>query len=790
MDNLSQTSSYWNWRFWPAINTIYAELFNVSPVEVPYSNLWRPTSYFLETRWSYREVRETRDWIWYSADNKLDYFITDCKLIYDDMCDETTWKLYVSYTNRLKTDKIIGYYKYKNWQLYDFQSRDFIDSSTTACNNDKLTVVNYVRDEIVTPKCVGAYGWEELKFYEENQIVDNVTMQWFLWLEQFDDSKTITHNDHEIKNFYDFMTYTWVEVWSYVFVHGSWNQEWDGACGQVRQIIGIDELGLKLKLSSAWLWLKDVWYWETTIRWKNIEVTFFKDWWETIFFADATWLKLLSEWEDRRLHAITICDYWVSMWAERFVVDTNIYDNIPVVLYSNWYIAYGRDWYNKFFFSTDQTNYVGKDKIWLTSWRWVMLVFGKRSIDVWVWDDNRKIIIYTQSNVVWIHNKWCYWEYEWSIVFLSSEQRIRLLSIQIKATTWHNMLEYEDIGWYIQSRLDKVREWDDLYLDTYDNELKIFQQTKTVLDNFYNDCTRIYFYNKKWKVWYEHLTYSLLRGNYKNFYYGSWIVVYTKYLENGDIATEDEFYTKDSSIDSAWKYAQRWEDIPTKISWYVNENEYGNWQQASDWSNLDLLRIIKPKSMNVLLWAWLYWPNFKINITNYRFWYWTVLELKDIYKKNKRFEDINYISWWSEPEPTECIEADVSDDRVFTESCESKFSLSDVERQPFIWQNQTTPYERWRDKIKVNDIGICVDWWKFKYSWCYPIYINFNETQSPSELVKVEIVGVGDSISFWWAIMELNTFPLDYKGTDWEYTLNFEDDCPKKFLHKPNNCFT
>lgn len=782
MDNLSQTSSYWNWRFWPAINTVYAELFNVDPVDVPYSNLWRPTSYFLETRWSYRERRESRDWI--SMNEDEDFTITDCKLIYDDDCEQTSWKLYCSYVNRHKTKRKICYYKYDNWQLTNWTPYRVLDCNTTKCNNNNLNVINYVKWWI-------PFWWtQKLEFYEENQIVDWVTVEWFLGLEQFDKSETIYYNNYEIHNFRDMFTYTPIKIGWYVFVNSSGNGEYDGFCWQVRQILWVNELWTKLLLSSPWLWFKDIESWKSSRKWGNIEVSFFKEWGETIWYSDATWLKLLSESDDWNLKWITICDYWISMWAERNVVDINVYDNIPVILYSNWYISYGMEWYNKFFLR-DANNYVGKDKIWLISWRWILLILWKRNIDVWLRDENRNISIYTQSTNVWLYNQWCIWEYEWSIVFLSSENKPRLLSMKIKATTWHNMLEYEDIGWYIQSRLDKVREWDELYIDTYDNELKIFQQTKTVLDNAYNDCTRIYFYNKKWKVWYEHLTYSLIKGNYKNFYYWSWIIAYTKYLNNWDIATEDWYYRKDTSIDWLWQYKQNHEPIKTKICWYVNENEYWNWQQASDGWNLDLLRIIKPKSMNILLWRWLYWPWFKVNVINYRFGYATVLELKDIYKKNKWFEDINNISDGREPTPTECIEADVSDDRVFEESCDSTISLFDVERQPFVWTTQNNYfYEEWFYKLRVNDLGICVNWWEYKYSWCYPIYINFNETQSPSELVKVEIVGSWDSISFWWAIMELNTFPLDYKGADWEYTLNFEDDCPKKFLHKPNNCFT
>lgn len=782
-DNLSETSSYWNWRFWPAINTVYAELFNVEPIEVPYSNLWRPTSFFLQTRWSYRERRESRDWI--SMNEDEDYTISDCKMIYDDECKNTTWKLYVSYVNRLKTKRKICYYNYENWQLTNRTPHRILDCTTTECNNNNLNVINYVKWEIpFMPN-------SNLHFYEENHIVDNVVTEWYLWLEEFDKSQIIHYWDYELHNFKDVLTYSGLKIGNYVFVHHSDNGEYDGSCWQVRQIIWVNETWTKLLLSSAWLWLKEIRPWASDTKGGNIEVSFFKEWGETIWYSDATWIKLLVESEEGWFYWMTICDYWISTGAERNVVDINVYDNIPVILYSNWYIAYGMDWYNKFFFSTDKTNYVGKDKIWLISWRWVLLIFWKRTIDVWVWDDNRNIIVYTQSNNVWLYNQGCVWEYEGSIIFLSNEQRIRLLSIKIVATTWHNMLEYEDIGWYVQSRLDKVREWDELYLDTYDNELKIFQQTKTVLDNAYNDCTRIFFFNKKWKIWYEHLTYSLIKGNYNNFYYGSWIVVYTKYLNNGDIATEDFYYRRNNGIDWPRQYQQMHEPIKTKITWYINENEYWNWQQASDGWNLDLLRIIKPKSMNVLFWKWLYWPWFKINVINYKFGYATVLELKDIYKKNKWFEDINYISDGREPKPTECIEADVSDDRVFAENCDSKYSLSDVERQPFVWTSQNNyVYEEWFYKLRVNDLGICVNWWEYKYSWCYPIHINFNETQSPSELVKVEIVGNWDSISFGGAIMELNTYPLDYKGADWEYTLNFENDCPKKFLHKPNNCFT
>lgn len=787
-DNLSQQTSYWNGRFWPAINTIYSKLYNVTPIDVPYSNIGRVSSYFLETRWAYRELIVPRRAanIW----EEDDFFITDVKIIYDDECDKTTWGCYCSYTNKWKTKRKIIKYDYANWQVDWNNPSRTLEMPTNACNNDKLNSINYVKNRLPIPY--------NLHFYEENTTKDWVVVEWYLWLEEFDnqtwfDIELSDWTEKHISDFNEWITYSHLSLWSYVFVNSSENWENDWACWQVRQILSVEESWRKLLLSSPRLWMKEIEEHEYSRKWYNIDISLWKDWGETLFVADATWLKLLYEWydwdDDRYIWWLTICDYWYSIWVERYVVDTDVWDNRPVILYSNWYIVYWDEWYNKFFFTTDNANYVGKEKIGIASWKSVLLIFGKRNIDVWVFWENWHIIIYTQTNNVWLHNKHCYWEYEWSMCFISSELKPRLLAIKIVQKTWNYMLEYEDIGGYIQKDLNMIRDDDIVRIDTMDNELRIFIQTKTVINNYLNDCTRIYLYNKRFQVWYEHFTYSIINGCFKNFFYGSWIIVYTKYLDSWDIPTEDLYYAKRYNSEDPFGLAQERPLIESSIEWYINENEYSNWQQAADWGNLDLFRCIKPKSMNILLWYGRYSKNTKIHIVNYKFWFGSELVIDGLYK-NKWVENISHIANWDKPEIDECMDADLSDDRTYLESCENSTTLSDVEDQPYVWQS-SNGYEQANNRIRLNDNWICVDWWRYNYSWVYPIYINFNETQSPSELVKIEITTEAwDSIAFGWAIVELEVMPYDYKGADWEYTIPFDEDCPKRWIRKPKNCFS
>ena len=779
MDNISNQSSYWNGRFWNTVNLIYSDLYNVTPIDVPYSNMWRVNSYFLETRGAYIEkllTRQLPQTAW--GDEVNDYFITDAKIIWDDKCDKTTWRLRCHCLSSDKTKKKIISYAIKDWQIRYNEFNTLWDGfATSSCISDKLIITNHVRK---IREWWYTYG---IDFYEANYLLDNVTVQGELGCKQFDNWESIGTDSqwNEIVDFYWYLLDSWVQIGDYIFVYSTAGRYDSWVCWQVRQILWIREDGKRLILSSQWMGLPSIKQNETEVRWYNISLWFFEEYGEVPVFCSKEGLHVaVSEYVSYR-----VCDYSIGSWTAD-VVDIDIYNDVLCMLMSSWYIFHWHSWYNKFYITSEDTNYVGADKHSIVSWRNVLLVMWERKIDVAVQQEDGSLFVYTQTNNVGIHNRRAYWEYEGSICLISSERRPRLLAMKIVATTWNQMLEYEDIGWYIQNRLDKLREDENIRVDTYENDLRLYVSMKTVLSSSSNMSTRMYLYDKRRQLWYEHFIYSIILWSLHNFYYGSGIISYSKYDKEWDIITNDIFYVYDADVEQ-YHLRQKWYKIPTKIARYINENEYNNGQVDANGNTLDLFRILSVKSMNILLGTGLYTSNTKIHIINYRHWYGIENIIDKWVKILSMVASGNQPNPWEEQsECSDTLNTDVPDNASYLESCDSVTNLYDTERQKYVGANGYAPYEEAYEKIRVKD-DICVNDWMYNYSNVYPLYINLNEVGWESELVKIEITSWSwDSISFGWALVELEVENLNYKGADGEYTVNFDKDCPKHFLRKPH----
>ena len=101
------------------------------------------------------------------------------------------------------------------------------------------------------------------------------------------------------------------------------------------------------------------------------------------------------------------------------------------------------------------------------------------------------------------------------------------------------------------------------------------------------------------------------------------------------------YYTEKSTND--YWVEEHTEYIKSHIMWYINENEYNNWQVDANGWPIDLFRILKMKSMNILLGYWLYSDNTKIKITNYRFGLGSTLVVDNLYK-NKGIDALSRLA--------------------------------------------------------------------------------------------------------------------------------------------------
>lgn len=779
-----KTDWYWNGVLAGAVNNLYYDLINVDVVHVPYATHHRNSSFFLKTRLAYSlaDVWESSDWYseWYE--------VTDIKIIWDEKCDKTTWTVYA--LARRWNSKRIYATDVKDWcvtwRFFNCSCQHASEEPEPGCSLQqewcwdwRLFVTNYVRwSGYFKDDTVAESHWvlQKIEWTQATEVewkatwiqinkYENWTMYW-----QF--------SDDNIENWYA-EWWNAVKIWMYLLVYRSANWEFDWHAWQVRMVTEIWSDG-RLTLDAPWQWFKTYKEDEATAEeqefwwnvWKNVQYAFFSDWWEVLGYTDNRNINIIyNHWDCRHLSVYDQSNnlwWWVKsniIW----VADTN--DKI-FVLTDNWYIHYnsltwGRD---KFFIQDDMFAWV--DKTSITSYRDMVLAFGRKHISIWVPDDNNEIYtMYNQSTTIWLWSRYSYAEYDWDLLIVSNDKR--LLAFWVASTAWRYMLQHEDV-WknsWLNWKLSALLPWDEVFIWSDDDNLRVFVNTsdrpyKPIYKAQYTDLTwnklnmtHIYKFDKLFSVWTEdHIDWLLLKWASEDVYYGEWGI----YIRKRDNKDNDEY------------------EFKTIISAYLIENEadWTGWNSSWLASRPKLYNLAKLNRLITTLWPWEYSNNTKIKVTAYSKWIWYTYEFP---------VDGDWNVWlWlmtgyyneeelspEDAEHLECIIWTIEDNHVKYEVDPNWVNM---------WRVQASAQQQPRcdnyDELLVESHWVHLNDKIYELAPTMPLTTNLWETMDYATQIKLELIWEkGDVICFGWWLAEMFISPLFTTWPDWEYQLQPNTDC-------------
>lgn len=758
IDNMAQqdkTDWYWNGVLAGAVNNLYYEFINVDVTHVPYTATHRNSSFFLKNRLAYVP---SEMWTYDIPDAWRD--VTDVKVIWDSKCDKANWQVYAMAANPTRT----------KWRVYEWNVIDgCVDKKTVRkrefdaiwCWDWKLFVTDYVKwapvEDVINGDCSAYswYSWIQINEYE------GWTTHWYFSDECIDESGGEARFSTALKGYF-------------LLVYDSKNAEGSWFAWQVRLITDVDSKW-RLVLEAPWqgfatLSSED----DEPVQWAWVKYLIYKDWWEVVWYS--TWKKITlitnAEWPLLE----TISPYsQISPYLDTNIIWVASAANRIFVLTDNGWIHYtNTPWgYDKFFIQDDMFAWI--DKTSIAAYRDFVVVFWKKHLGICVPDSNGSTYtVYDQSSTVWLWSRYSYWEYDWDLLFVSSDKR--LLALWVASNTGQYMLQYENV-WdssAFNSKLSTLIEWDEVFVWDDRGDLKVFVNYRSnpyiaITDGEYTrisetwdrTSTHIYKFDKLFKVWTEdHISNFCLWWVCDWLYYWeSWI-----YVRDGEGAD-----------------LQYWDYPPTKIvariSAYLIENE-SDWTWSNNsWlaSRPKLYNLAKLNRLITILGPWKYSDSTKIHVTSYINWVWAEYEFPigtaTDAVNNVWIDQItkNYI--WDDTELEECQLEVLKDNQAeYKTTCKS---------------SKVTPYSLIQDKpwcdsykeILLPSHWVCVDDSIYRLAPSMPLVTNLWESQSYATQIKLELVSRDDDIMFGGRLWEMFVAPLFSTGPDWEYQLQPETDC-------------
>lgn len=748
-----KTDFRWNGKLSGAVNNLYYDLINVDVVHTPYSTMHRNSSFFLKTR------------LWFVADNSLKekledddvtwYDITDVKIIWDSACEKKDWTVYCMVRSGL--NKYIYRCEIENWCLSgDWTWLDWNPYSVGSCSDWRFFVSKYSNWENIAP-----ISWDSgYVVYDWIQInkIELWTTYWYLstkWIEDWD--------------WDEFNRWTnGIQVGDYVVVTNTSNWATSWISWERRQIVWLDDTGTRLLLDAPWSWLSNIDLENATIEkeayWYNVTFRIIRWEWENVWFTDDKNLILVSK--DNQI------EFKYRWWGgSKIIWVTEAWDKVFVLL-DNWYIHYNTTWwYDKFLLSDSMDAWVDKSAI--TSYRDIILAFGNRQIAVWVPDDNNKYwTMYNQSTTIWTWSRYSFAEHDWDIVFVSNDKR--LMDLAIDWSVWRYALKMQDIWQMLNSKLSTMFPDDEVFVWSYNNNLRVFVQTKqrpyyiddweVKKDTSNNSETHIYKFDTLFQIWSEdHVEWMLMSWVTEWLWYWKWWAFLRKWYK--DIA-------------SFWG----WDYVKSIINAYLIENEW----TAQEWQP-DLFTLAKLNKLITVLWPGIYTDKTKIHIQSYWQWIWldyyfpvNNTQLDDdwnVISWNKWVEMISraYDTWWIRPEPVidDCLLQAIQDSQTrYNPKC------TDSDK---IGLQTLLPDEPWCDGKKeytVQDHWVCVNDSLYRFAPTMPLVTSLGENQNYSTQIKIELTSEEwDIVCFGGWLAELFIAPIWITWADWEYELSPETEC-------------
>ena len=771
MAQQDKTDFYWNGMLAGAINNLYYDLINVDVCHVPYATSHRNSSFFLKTRLAYSISSKWALWEeteWFEA--------TDVKILWDEDCKNVKWNVYVMW----KKDRIKAIFAapISDWCVWNFyrctqddmyQDRDCWDWKLFV--TDYVTWTRYMKDEKITSN---DNVLEKISWTEAEEVTG---LETWIQINQYNLWTTIwLFSDENVENWFAKFKDAVVSPWNYLLVYRSRNLDWDWFAWQVRMITWVDSKW-RIVLDAPWLWFKVIdtssfTSWESKeATWYWVSYAIFDNRWEVIWFTNNKDIEILyAPWDCRHMSIYNQGTGMASSsakWKIIWVADAN---NKIFVLTQNWYIHYNKDtwWYNKFFINDDMFAWV--DKISITAYRDMVLAFWRKHISIWVPDEqNRFWTMYNQSASIWLWSRYSFTEYEWDLIFVSNDKR--LLALGVSGTAWRYMLQHEDIWDRLNWKLSALIPWDEVYLWSDDNNLRIFcnvsylpyeeEKWRANLRNTTPVSTHIYKFDTLFKVWSEdHINWCLIK------WASEWIYYWEDWIYVRDDADVDWTYLNWNNREGIWR------EYHTIISAYLIENE-NNWL---DW-HPTLFSLAKLNRLITTLWPGVYSNNTKIKITTYSKWIWYTYEFPINWDWNDWLWLITsyYLNEELSPkelEKIECMLSTLQDSQIqYQPNCPDE----DVMRQ-YIAQN--SPRCEDYSELITESHWVCINDKLYELAPTMPLTTDLWENQSYSTQIKIELNWwKWDIICFGWRLAELFIAPLFQKWPDWEYQLQPNTDC-------------
>ena len=785
MAQQDKTDWYWNGVLAGAVNNLYYDFINVDVVHTPYSSNYRNSSFFLQTRMNYASSNKwtVSNYTWHR-----DWDVVDLKYIWEDNCSRDAGTVYALLADKWRSKIRIHSAKISDWCVWEFDwARERWHIYTTYwCWAFKLFVTNYVKWKAMEPADIKdeTWIWTPEKCCDPHHCEES----YVCWIQINKYEGWTTHwyfSDTNVENGTEKFIWRWEDeenpergyaIWQYILVYKSrWNDD-DGFAGQVRMITWKE--WDRLTVDAPWQGFK-------TLSWEEDEedevqggwlwYKIFDDWWEVIGFTNGKRIFIMTDPSDKP----------TEVYDQTWLVSTNIISVVEAtdkifVLTENGYIHYSNyNWYDKFFVQDDV--YAWSDKTSLASYRDLVIAFGNKHIAVWVPDENNMYTtMYNQTNTVWLWSRYSYAEYDWDLLFVSNDKR--LLALTIANNTWKYMLQYEDVWDALNGKLSTLIPSDEVFIWNDNNDLRVFLRTKSM--PYYNDdwdwqanlaetpphkhlntMTRIFKFNKQFKVWTEDWVQWLLL---------QWVERWMYYWENW-------LYQR-----GRWDADWRWDVDNTHyafksyISAYLMENEsdWVGWTNSWLANRPKLYNLSKLNRLITTLWPGEYSHSTKLRITSYVKWLWSVYEFSVDGWNNDWLWLITTKYLWETPDPTEqkkleCMNSVIQDSqKAYQPKC--------VGRPNAAVQNlaQQHPWCEIYSELLTLDRWICIDDSLYELAPTMPLVTELWENQNYATQIKLELIWwVGDIISFGGWLWEMFVAPLFSKGPDWEYHLQPNSDC-------------
>jgi len=775
MAQQDKTDFYWNGELAGAVNNLYYDLINVDVVHVPYATNHRNSSFFLKTRLPYGI-----DEIWSEWQDTAWYEVTDVKIVWDDNCSKEDWTAYALW--KKWKEKAIFATQVHNWCVWVTSSwetmpffncskwchaweddRDYCPdlSNEDECSDWKLFVTDFVKWTRRDWKTlVNANAWET--------ISDDVWIHTWIQINRYNLWTTLWYfSDENIENKKGTFQWPITTPGNYLLVYDSQNGSEDWFAWQVRMITGTEDFwGItRIQLDLPWSWFgvidtSSLRQWEEKMQmWWHVSYAVFTDWWDVIWFADNNKIYLLpTPWDCKAIRP-----YIQETWGVKSDIVSVVSTNGKIfILDSKWYVQYNSWWWwlDKFHINAEMDAWENKSS--LIAYRDMILAFWRKNISIWVPDEQNMLwTMYKQSATIWAWSRYSYNEYDWALVLVSNDKR--LLRLWVEWNVWRYMLQMEDIWEKFNWKLSALIPWDEVFVWSDNNILRIFVNTKPKpyekspsyqradFSSGWNTMTHIYKYDTLFQVYTEdHVKWNLIKGLYE------WIYYWERWIYN--------------RID--WIYDIWWNDFQVDISAYLIENE-NNWLE---W-HPTLFNLAKLNRLITILWPWVYSNNSKIKITTYSKWIGYVYE----FPINWDWNDwvwlitsyyLNESLSSDEREKIECMLTTLQDSqKQYQPNCPNW----DVLRQ---YITQTTPWCNSYTEMLTESHGVCINDKLYEIAPTMPLTTDLWENQQYSTQIKLELIWwKGDIICFGWWLAELFIAPLFQKWPDWEYQLQPNTDC-------------